>query len=69
MGIGLNFETYQIDFAGGFENLTSNQPDLFPDALYPPLSDRTESIDRVKTSNFYGIIEFRFFLNNIISKD
>jgi hypothetical protein len=69
MGIGLSFEKYQIDFAGGFENMTSNQPDLFPDGLYPPLTDRTESIDRVKTSNFYGIIEFRFFLNNIISKD
>ena len=69
MGIGLIFDTYQIDFAAGFENLTSNQPDLFHDGLYPPLSDRTESIDRVKTSNFYGMIEFRIFLNNIISKD
>ena len=68
LGIGLLFEGYQIDFAGGFENLTSNQPDLFSDGLYPPLSDRTESVDRVKTSNFYGIVEFRFYLKDIIGQ-
>jgi hypothetical protein len=66
LGIGLLFDGYQIDLGGGFENLTSNQEDLFPNGLYPPLSNRTEPTDRVKTSNFYGIVEFRFFLNDII---
>ncbi len=67
LGIGLLFDGYQIDFSGGFENLTSNQPDLFNDGLYPPLSNRIENIDRVKTSNFYGMVEFRFSLNDIIN--
>jgi len=66
LGIGLLFDQYQVDFSGGFENLTSNQPDLFSNGLYPPLIERTEPVDRVKTSNFYGMVEVRFFFNDII---
>ncbi len=66
LGIGLLFDRYQVDFSGGFENLTSNQPDLFSNGLYPPLSDRSDPVDRVKTSNFYGMVELRFSINDII---
>ena len=65
LGIGILFGDLQIDLAGGLENLTTNQSDLFDDGNYPPLESRTDATDRVQYNYFYGMIEFRYGLNNL----
>ncbi len=65
LGVGLLFDSFEIDLSGGLENLTTNQLDLFDDGTYPPLESRPDFIDRVQTNYLYGMIEFRFMFDSV----
>jgi hypothetical protein len=38
---------------------------LFDDGNYPPLESRADLTDRVQNNFLYGMIEFRYGLNNL----
>jgi hypothetical protein len=68
-GIGMIFNKFQIDLSGGIANLTYNQLDIFDDEKYgfpnPARDENLQSlpIDRVETSDFYGMIDIKYYLN------
>jgi hypothetical protein len=63
LGVGLLFDTFEIDLSGGIESLTTIQSDLFDDGSYPPLESRINLNDRVQTNYFYGMVEVRIELD------
>ena len=64
-GVGILFENFVVDLAGGLEGFNTNQKDLFDDGLYPPLVSRANDIDRVQANFLYGILEIRFGLDSV----
>jgi long-subunit fatty acid transport protein len=64
-GVGILFPGVEVDLSGGIENLTTIQADLFDDGNYPPLESRLDTNDRVQSNYLYGMVEFRFWLNDI----
>ena len=64
-GVGILFDDFVIDLAGGLEGLTTNQTDLFDDGLYPPLVSRADNLDRVQANFLYGVLEIRFGLDSV----
>jgi len=68
-GVGMIFDNFCIDFAGGFSSLNTNELDLFDDSLFhttnPPRNSTLQQlpIDRVETNDFYGMFELKYYFD------
>lgn len=62
IGSGLHIRDLEMNFALGFTSLQYYQTDMFSDAIYGQL-DRGSELDRVRTNDFFGRIDFNYALS------